>query len=583
MPSTRRNHPQPTMSLRVRLVLLLTLTLVGCGHSRPYSLEPVRLSDPDDRPVPVPEGEEEHFHWEAFYLNTVHHLKKAVDLPAHLRAIGRLVGLDAYDEADNVNVLDEAVNSSWFTRRHFYHPMTLEELRLGPDTNDGPDISAPLVVTGAKTEGVTPGFFIRDARGDQYLLKFDPPDHNELTSSSEVIVTKLYHAAGYNVPQNTITYFSPDRLVLAEDTEITREQLEAMLAPIPRREDGRIRALASRFVDGKVLGIWRFRGTDGNDPNDRVAHEERRELRGLGVLAAWLNDIDRRDGNTMAVYVGEPGNGHVRHYLLDMGATLGTAGRDLRAVKRGYEYRYDYRTVLRSLFSLGLYERPWLAKVGDSTNYYPAVGYFESDLFHPGRWVPNYPNPAFEAITPRDGYWGAKLVTSFTDEQIRAVVDEGEITDPEARSYLIETLIERRDEIGRYWFSRVNPLDRFRIEPAPETAPEAVPEAFDVWFEDLAVVSGLEDPAGRRYAYEIVCPGGGRVSEGEVSDPRIALVTSDGTSIGASLGDIPEEERVCRIRLQSVNNSERLPHTDVYVFLPGGDDPPRVVGIDRDS
>jgi hypothetical protein len=29
-----------------------------------------------------------------------------------------------------------------------------------------------------------------------------------------------------------------------------------------------------------------------------------------------------------------------------------------------------------------------------------------------------FPNPAFENMTLQDGYWGAKLVMSFTDEQL---------------------------------------------------------------------------------------------------------------------------------------------------------------------
>ena len=44
--------------------------------------------------------------------------------------------------------------------------MSLEELVRGPNRSAGPDRSQPWTVIAAKTEGVTPGFTIRDGRGD---------------------------------------------------------------------------------------------------------------------------------------------------------------------------------------------------------------------------------------------------------------------------------------------------------------------------------------------------------------------------------------------------------------------------------
>ena len=62
-----------------------------------------------------------------------------------------------------------------------------------------------------------------------------------------------------------------------------------------------------------------------------------------------------------------------------------------------------------------------------------------------------------------DAFWGATLLTYFTDDVIRAVVATGRISDPEAEAYLTRTLIVRRDKCIRYWISQTNPLDRFQV------------------------------------------------------------------------------------------------------------------------
>jgi hypothetical protein len=64
---------------------------------------------------------------------------------------------------------------------------------------------------------------------------------------------------------------------------------------------------------------------------------------------------------------------------------------------------------------------------------------------------------------PEDSYWAAKIVMSFKDEDIRAVVRAGGLTDPQAEQYLIETLIERRNKIGRQYLSEVLSVDHLRL------------------------------------------------------------------------------------------------------------------------
>jgi hypothetical protein len=67
-----------------------------------------------------------------------------------------------------------------------------------------------------------------------------------------------------------------------------------LLQRAPRRPDGTYRALASKLLPGKPVGPFQYFGTRPDDPNDIFPHENRRELRGLRVFAAWLNHDDSR-------------------------------------------------------------------------------------------------------------------------------------------------------------------------------------------------------------------------------------------------------------------------------------------------
>src|SRR5262249_34031412 len=106
-------------------------------------------------------------------------------------------------------------------------------------------------------------------------------------------------------------------------------------------------------------------------------------------------------------------------------------------------------------------------------------GNFESEKYEPNEFKPLQPHPGFRARTDRDGYWGAKIVSSFTDAQIRAAVEAAGYEDPRATEFLVRRLIERRDKTARYWFGRVAPLDFFSVRDGR------------LHFHDLAVDRGL--------------------------------------------------------------------------------------------
>jgi hypothetical protein len=372
--------------------------------------------------------------------------------------------------AQGVNTLGEVTDTAWYVGRHYFQPMSLEELVRGPgDTT--PPAEGQWTVVSAKNEGVTPGFVIKDAKGELYVMKFDPKSNPEIASAADVISSKIFYALGYHVPENYIVRFDHSRLVLGAETQFVdqtgyrrkmREQdLADILVKVPRDEAKTYRAVASRYLVGKPVGPRRFHGTRKDDPNDGILHEHRRDLRGLRVFCAWLDHDDSRSLNSLDAIVNESGIPFIKHYLVDFGSTLGSASNGPNSPRSGFEELFSWKASAREFFTLGLYVPHW-ARV-----HYPdlpSVGRFEYKAFDPVSWTPEYHNPAFSNTLPDDAFWAARQVMAFTDEQIGAIVKAGEFRDPRATEWVTKCLIERRNKIGTAFLSKVLPLDRFMVQ-----------------------------------------------------------------------------------------------------------------------
>ena len=378
--------------------------------------------------------------------------------------------------AANVNTAGEVPDSSWFQNRQGMVPMSLAALVRGPNQGDGPSMEQPWQVIDAKTEGVTPGFRIRDARGDVYFIKFDPPEFAEMSTAAEVISTKFFYAFGYNVPENYIAYFKSEQLRVDGKAKLSAADLDRLLKRVSRTADGKYRAVASKLLSGVPVGPFQYFGTRPDDPNDIFAHENRRELRGLRVFSAWLNHDDSRAINTLDMVVQENGKRYVKHHLIDFGSTLGSGSVGPQKARAGWEYMWEPKAVLARVATLGIWDRSWVhAKYPD----FPSLGNFESRYFEPESWKPEYPNPAFMNMTDRDAYWAAKIVMSFTEEDIRAIVKTGQLSDTIAEEYLVRTLLERQRKIGRTWLTRVSSFDEFEFTEDGQLAFEHLASFYD--------------------------------------------------------------------------------------------------------
>lgn len=470
--------------------------------------------DHDGRPIATPRNREKPLYGHEFREAIVEPLSHAFDIPDKILWLIDALGGDTEREAVNVNAFDEVANSTWFTNRNHVKSVSLEDVRKGAYEDIHP--SPPYTIKSVKRKGVNPGFNIKDAAGKRWVVKFDRPGYPQLGSGADVVSSRLLYAAGYNISHDVTFSFRRDELKIDEDLLKGKEgppfiesDLESLLVRGHHDAGGRIVGQASLFLPGKPVGPIDMRGRRPDDPNDRFRHFHRRELRGLYVLMSWLNSWDTKDHQSLDTFMEtEKPKGYVRHHLLDVGASLGAAAEGPKKPANGYENTIDWAWIARRFFSLGFAAEPW-RRARQETGI-PTVGNFESEVWQPNQFKPIQPHPAFRLRTERDGYWGAKLVASFSDNQIRAAIDAAGYDDPRARDFLARQLIERRDKTARYWFSQVAPLDFFHVA------------AGELHFHDLAVDRGLE--ARRHYEVRLAkSDGKPSARRWNVADPAFTL------------------------------------------------------------
>jgi hypothetical protein len=499
-------RPYPFRVRRIGIALLLLIAaspaLTRRVHAQRFLPDDPVLEDRDDLPIPPPREIELATAYDVIE-HTFHHRPGKAKVPP----------------AQNVNTLGEVPDSSWWTNRIGTRPMSIEELVRGANDGEGPDLSRPLDVIRGKSGGITPGFTVKDARGDLYFVKFDPSSHFGLATGAEVVASKFFHAMGYFVPTNWVVYFRRDQLRIAPGATVrvrggkprpmAAQDLDDALGDVARLPDGRIRAVASRAVPGLVVGPHKYHGTRPDDPNDVIPHEHRRELRGYRVFSAWLNHDDSRSINSIDSYVrGERGSSLV-HYMQDFSSSLGAGSDWARRIapqnpRSGNEYILALGPAVKTAFTLGIWERPWF---GIEYEVHPQVGRIEAERFDPHLWKPEYPNPAFERMQPADAFWAARIVSKFTDDAIAAIVREGDFRAPEAEAHLARVIRGRRDKVVARYLGDTNPIAEFsaaeeaagatlRFVNSGEDAGLARAEAYEYQWFDFDNERGATRPLG---------------------------------------------------------------------------------------
>jgi hypothetical protein len=369
------------------ILLLCSLPLAGCQGFRHRNT----AADLGNEFQPSTVGQ-----WTEYFKNsTVVPVREVILLKPLRRAVFG-------DEAWNTDG-DGVPDSSFYTNRR-PEDLTPEAVARGPCIDSPPE--PPFTILKSKPDGVTPGFIGKDAQGRKYVFKLDDARYPELGSGANIIASRIFWALGYNVPAEYIVTISG-----------TGEP----------NMDGR-RASASAFIEN----------AHGHICFDCLRY--RRELRGLGLAAAWVNDVDRNDTNTLVAFE----NGVARCYMVDFNSALGAWQGRPKEPWRGWKPAGHVPMFVVSVFTFGLVtsepdpQQPIVS---------PAVGRFEAAHFRPLAWQPQWPNNAFAHMADSDKRWIASKIALLERSHLETIVAQAQYSDPADADYVLNTLFARRDKI----------------------------------------------------------------------------------------------------------------------------------------
>jgi hypothetical protein len=556
--------------MRSAALVVVLVAIAGCGHARVNQVRFVN-ADPvwrvNDRAPFAPKPAER------IYNRTLYQTDGFF-----VRRLTRWMDMDAPVRAADTNSLGEVPDSTWFTNRIGVRDLSIDEIVRGPTVDPSPFDHRPWTIKSAKVGGTSIGFVIEDQLGAKYLLKFDGKGAPDVETGAHIIGNRIMWAFGYNVPQDHVGTIAREDLLLAPDatkkdpvghkTPLTAADVERGLSVVNVGEDGRMRVMVSRFAPGVPIGPAAREGRRGDDPNDKFPHERRRTLRGQYALFSWMNHSDIQEDQTIDVWIEadeETKRGYVMHYSLDWGKAFGVMGYLNHWQTPGYTYRLDLELALGALLTFGLVERPW-ERVRDPE--IRGIGLWQAE-YDPGAWRTNSPYWPFEDKDRFDAFWAAKTFIRFTREQLAAIVELAQFSDPRAAPYFLDVLIARQRRTARYWFERVAPLDAFTVV---ETA--GAPRAC---FTDLTIAYELAPVAtSTKYVVETFDYDGA---------PTAAARTIDAAATGTTCVDgiVPgtDHDSYTIVRVTVERGRRAMPPADLHLArAPGG--ALRVIGLWRE-
>ncbi len=466
------------------------------------------------------------------------------------RPISETVGLATSGEAVNVNSLDEVPDSAWFTNRLGVRAVTVEELQRNACPKDkildaDQALDASWVIDKGKTSGSTPGFRINIPGKGKYLIKINEDPERPLAAT--VVGEAVYYAAGYYASCEQAFRVRPSVFRLSPGLKwkkgnfgdvvpFDQKVLDELVANNAGR-DGRLRISASAWIPGYPIGQFRYVGTRDDDPNDVIPHENRRELRGARLLAAWIDHFDEREGNSLDSWIadtkGAPPDsspGHVIHYQIGTSAALGNAWSWDQITRRlGFSYVIDWRDLAIDFVTLGAATRVW--DVIEKTPGREMFNYFDVAHFDPEQWKNEYANPAFDRMTERDGAWMARILARFTPEMVHALADLWRFSDPGDRDYLESVLEGRLLKILERYLTRLSPIADLHVE------------GFDrLCGVNLAEWRGLRDPS--RFQYRARFVGGPWLTVERKTDARVCVALPHVAAAGDAADASPPYVRI---------------------------------------
>jgi hypothetical protein len=353
--------------------------------------------------------------------------------------------------------LDPLLSSFWSRRSN----IASQELNVGFERTELPRYEQVWTYAGPKTGyGANAGFEAYD--GDVRIkIKFGEVH-------SEPFAARIFHALGYNVdatdysaglkirydrrlfaefnsrkPVNTkITAlgvlpvwtirFQPEHnpfdfiamAVLKDGTQLDAQQFQLQWLLDPADFESRIDYLMTvpanvqlNDANEKSIGAWDFGQLD---------HARRRELRGAGLLAAWLGWFDSRFDNTRLRIVKDGSLIRLKHVFADLGGGLGRS--------TGWtSWRGELPEEFPDHFTT------------------PAIRQGPGKMTLPFRIVnfrPIESTPAFREMTLDDARWMARLIAQLTEQQIVDALRASGFAEREVETFR-RKLLSRRSRMLR--------------------------------------------------------------------------------------------------------------------------------------
>jgi len=156
---------------------------------------------------------------------------------------------------------------------------------------------------------------------------------------------------------------------------------------------------------------------------------------------------------------------------------------------------------------------------------------------------------------------------SFSDEDIRAIVETGELSSEDAEEYLVQTLIERRDKIGDHWFRKMNPIDKFKASRRGDQVM--------LRFTDLGTDNDIFDREETTYSYSLQAEDGPVYTEEKSSgDPLFTDTVPPPSSA---------EPQILRYEIVTNRKHVKTSGKKVVVYVVEDGSGLRIGGIDREE
>lgn len=253
-----------------------------------------------------------------------------------------------------------------------------------------------------------------------------------LKYSAKLAIINLYtkHVTEFNDPFEYI-----QSAVLKDGSTISVKDLEARLLKSRHtpNKDTRPETLATNFDENfestidyvvmqpgaiaeepknvKQIGAWDY---------DQLDHQNRREIRAMTVLAAWVDQYNLRWENTRLSYVKDGSNYQLKHYFSDVGSGIGISENLLKMENSDAELM------------------PWTVTERDG----------DTIKFKGFNHVQN--NKAFKSMTLNDALWMLRRISAFSEEQVLSALLGTGMSAAEVRLALEKLLSKRQKMVADF-------------------------------------------------------------------------------------------------------------------------------------